>query len=145
MHPPISPRWTTNRNGYSSLAGAATFSVITSFQDPKHSKLIPKPCGVWQWALACMSTQQCLHGVNYNRGSTSGREPTGGSQRHWRLKRNDRDRITLTSGSSWRVHIFQAADSRQIKMPTNQIGAISAHAHASRELRVRALQTSRGI
>ena len=30
---------------------------------------------------------QRLHGVNYNRGSTSGRRPIGGGQRHWRLKK----------------------------------------------------------
>ena len=34
-----------------------------------------------------LGTKQYLHGVNYNRGSASGRGPTGGDQRHWRLKK----------------------------------------------------------
>jgi len=46
---------------------------------------IPKRHGAW--APAYVSTEQHLHGVNYNRGSSSGREPTGGDQRHWRLKK----------------------------------------------------------
>jgi len=39
------------------------------------------------WAPYYVSTEQHLHGVNYNRGSASGRGPTGGDQRHWKKKR----------------------------------------------------------
>jgi len=64
-------------------------------------------------APAYVSTEQHLHGVNYNRGSASGRGPTGGDQRHWRLEKNDRDRITLTTGNSLSVHSSRVVDSRQ--------------------------------
>jgi len=46
---------------------------------------IPKRRGAW--APAYVTTEQHLHGVNYNRGSASGRGPTRGDQRHWRLKK----------------------------------------------------------
>ena len=38
---------------------------------------------------------------------------TRGDQRHWRLKKNDRDRNTLTTGNSSRVHSLQVVNSRQ--------------------------------
>jgi len=44
------------------------------------------------WAPVYMSTEQHLHGVNYKRGSASGRGSTGGDQRHWRLKKKKRQR-----------------------------------------------------
>ena len=36
-----------------------------------------------------------------------------GSQRHWRLKKNDRDRNTLITGNRSRVHSSRVVDSRQ--------------------------------
>ena len=48
-----------------------------------------------QAAPAYVSTEQPLHGVNYNIGSASGRGLTGTGNRHWRLKKNDRDRNML--------------------------------------------------
>ena len=59
--------------------------------------------------LASVSTKQHLHGVNYNRGSACSRGRTGEGQRHWRLKKNDRDRNTLITGNSLRVPSLQAA------------------------------------
>jgi len=75
---------------------------------------IPKRRGAW--TPAYVSTEQQLHGVNYNRGSASGRglRATGGDQQHWRLKKkNDRDRNTLTTGNSLRVHRSRVVHSRQ--------------------------------
>ena len=51
---------------------------------------IPKRRGAW--APTYVATEHYLHGVNYNRGSASGRGPTGGDQRHWRLKGKKRQR-----------------------------------------------------
>jgi len=67
-------------------------------------------CGV----VSTSFTHQHLHVVNYNRGSASGRGPTGGD--YYRIRdsrKNDRDRSTLITGNSLRVQIFQAVDSRQ--------------------------------
>ena len=61
------------------------------------------------------------------------------------INKNDRDRGTLITGNRLRVYSFQAVGSRQIWMPTNEITAIAARTHVSRELRARALQASRGI
>jgi len=89
------------------------------------------------WAPVYVSTEQHLHGVNYNRGSAIGII--------WRLMKNDRDRSTLNTGNSLRVHGCRSSIPGKIWMPTNQIRAITARAHASRELRARAPQASRGI
>ena len=56
----------------------------------RHTKLIPKRRDVR--APAYMSADQLLHGVNYNRGSASGRGTSGGELRHWRLKKKKRQR-----------------------------------------------------
>jgi len=66
-----------------------------------------------QAATAYISTEQHLHGVNYNTGSASGRGLTGAGHRHWRLKINDRDRNTLNTGNCLRVHSSRVVDSRQ--------------------------------
>jgi len=99
---------------------------------------IPKRRGTW--APAYVSTEQHLHGVNYNRSreNASGRGPTGGDQRHWRLKKK-RQR----QNHAQHLQQFTRAQfpSRQIWIPTNQIKAIS---HVSRELRARALQAFGG-
>ena len=50
---------------------------------------------------------------------------------------NDRDRNTLVSGNSLRVHGRLPGN---IRMPTNQIRTLSARAHVSRELCARAPQ-----
>jgi len=116
--------------------------VKISILDAKPSKRIPKRRGVW--ALAHVSTEH-LHGVNHNRGSASGRRPTGQSQRHWRHKK----KTTETDARSSLATVFACTASRRlipgkIWMPTNQIRALSAYAHVSRELRTRAVQASRG-
>ena len=53
------------------------------------------------------------------------------------INKNDRDRGTLITGNRLRVYSFQAVGSRQIWMPTNEITAIAARTHVSRELRAR--------
>ena len=47
----------------------------------------PKRRGAWAPAYLRVYTEKHLYGDNYNRGSASGRGPTGGDQRHWRLKK----------------------------------------------------------
>ena len=75
-----STRGTTKRNGVSSSTVTATSltnakpSIVPSGVVPGHQPTY-------------VSTEQHLYGDNYNRGSVSGRGPTGGDQRHWRLKK----------------------------------------------------------
>jgi len=105
LHSPLT-RGTTNRNGVSSSTVTAT-----SLPDANPSNLnTPKRRSAWPPAY--VSTEQQLHVFNYNRGSASGRGPTGGG-RHWRLQKNDRDRITFTTDNGLRVHSFRVVDSRQ--------------------------------
>ena len=102
-------------------------------------------CGVVSWA-AYATTEQYLHGISYNRGSVSGREPTGGGRRYWRLKKKTTE--TETHSPPPTVHPCKASGGRvpaKIWIPTNQIRATSPRAHVSREICARALQTSRGI
>ena len=68
---------------------------------------------------------------------------TGGGQRHWRLKKkNDRDRSTLTTGYSLRVHNSRRSIPAK---STNQIRVRVAHAHVYRQIPARAPLGSRGI
>ena len=60
-------------------------------------------------------------------------------------RQNDRDGSTLTTANSSRVISSRRSIPGKIWMPTNQIKSTSACAHASRELRTRALQASLGI
>ena len=90
LHSP-STRGTTKRNGVSSST-----STATSLPDAKPTKLQHSQAA---WCTAYVSTEQHLPGINCNRG-----RPTGGDQRHWRLKKNDRDRSTFITGNSLRVH-----------------------------------------
>jgi len=131
LHSP-STRGTTKRNGVSSST-----STATSLPDAKPSKLQHSQAA---WCTAYASTEQHLPGINCNRG-----RPTVGDQRHCRLKKNDRDRSTFITGNSLCVHSSRVVDSRQIRIPTNQIRAMSAGAHSYRELRARAPQVSRSI
>ena len=55
---------------------------------------------------------------------------------------NERDRSTLIIGNSSRVHCFRVVDPGKIRMPTNQIRAMSTQARVPREVRARALQPS---
>jgi len=64
---------------------------------------------------------------------------TGGVKRHCRSKKNDRDGSRLNTGNTLRVHDMQAVNSGKIGMTTNQITAVSAYAHVSREISARAL------
>jgi len=83
-HSPHSPlhsrstRRTTKINGVSSSTVTAT-----SLPDAKPSKLLHSQAAC-VWAPAYVSTER---GVNYKRGNASGGGPTGGDQRHWRLKK----------------------------------------------------------
>ena len=61
------------------------------------------------------------------------------------ITKNDRDRITPITGNRLHVHSSRRFVPGKIWMPTNQIRAIPADARVDREVRVRALQTSRGI
>ena len=54
-------------------------------------------------------------------------------------KKNDRDRITLSTGNSLRVHRYRWSITGKIWISTNQITAISAGAHVPREVSARAL------
>ena len=56
------------------------------------------------------------------------------------LRKNDRDRSTLITDNSSRVHPFRWLIPGKILIPTNQIRVLSARAHVSRELCVRALR-----
>ena len=60
-------------------------------------------------------------------------------------RKNDRDGCTLNTGNSSRVQSCRRSIPGKTWMPTNQIRAISARSHASRELLARALQASRSI
>ena len=60
-------------------------------------------------------------------------------------RNNDRDGCTLNTGKSSRVQSCRRSIPGKTWMPTNQIRAISARPHASRELLARALQVSRSI
>jgi len=89
-----------------------------------------------------VSTEQHLHGVNYNRGSVSGKEETNGI--------GDSRKATETEPRASLATVYACTVPGwlipgKIWMPTNQIRAISAGAHVSRELRARALQASGGI
>ena len=101
---------------------------------------------VGAWAPAYVSTEQHLHGVNQNREGASGRGPTGGEQRHWRLKKKTTEteaRSSLATVCACMVPRWSIPG--KIWKSTNQIRAVSARAHVSHELRARALQASRGI
>ena len=125
-----------NRNG-----------VLTELNCRSNSLLVKPRCCCFQahgvWApVYCLRT---AFGVKSNRGSASSRGRTGGGQRHWRPKKNDRDRNTHIIGNSLHVHDSSLQIPGNIWITTNQIRAISARAHASREFRARAVQASRGI
>jgi len=79
----------------------------TSLPDPKYSKRV------------CLGTSPCIRvygtafGVNYNRGSASGRGPIGRPTAILETQENDRDRDTLITVNSLRVTRFWSVDSRQ--------------------------------
>ena len=102
---------------------------------------IPRRHGTW--APAYVSTEQHLHGVEG--------APVARTYR-WRptaLETQEKNSTETESRSSPAiVHACPVPGwsiPGKIWMPTNQIRAISAGAHVSRELRTRALQTSQGI
>ena len=107
IHSP-STRWTINGYGVlSSTVRATSSSSKLHSRTPKPLKLIPKRHQPY------VSTKQYLHGVNYSTRSASGRGLTRAGHRHWRLKKNDRDRNTLNTGNCLRVHSSRVVDSRQ--------------------------------
>jgi len=86
LHSP-STIWTDNRNGFSSST-----VIATSLQDTKASNFNTGTVFPSGLGTSLRVTEQQLHGVNYNRGSASSKGPTGGGQRHWRLKKKKRQR-----------------------------------------------------
>jgi len=111
----------------------------------KHSVLV---CSMGVWAPTYVSTEQ--HYMPEST-TTEGAPVAEGLYRRrptpleTQEKKNDRDRSTLTTGYSKRVHISRRSIPGKIWMPTNQIKTIAARAHVYRQLRARALQASRGI
>ena len=129
-----------------STRGTTRRNVKLSSLPPRRQAFnIPKRRG--PWAPAYVSTEQHLHGFNDNRGSASGRGPTGGDQRQWRLKKKKKTTETESRSTLATVYACTAPGSipGKICMPTNQIRAVSPAARVSRELRARAPQASRGI
>jgi len=141
LHSP-STVWTDNRNGFSSST-----VIATSLQDTKASNFNTGTVFPSGLGTSLRVTEQQLHGVNYNRGSASSKGPTGGGQRHWRLKKKKKTETQARSplATAYSCTVSGWSIPGKIWMPTNQIRAISARAHVSRELRARALQASRGI
>jgi len=72
-------KWSLKLNRHSNIAPKR--------QAFKTSNYSPKRRGAWAPAYLRVYTEQHLYGDNYNRGSASGRGPTGGDKRHWRLKK----------------------------------------------------------
>ena len=104
VHSP-STRGTANRNGVSSSTVTATSLQTPSLQNFN----IHKRLGAW--APTYVSTEQHLHGDNYNRGSASGRGPRPTALKT--QEKNDRERNMLITGKSLRVHNSRVVDSRQ--------------------------------
>ena len=105
-----STRWTTNRNRFTSSIVTAT--ALLSLPDAKPS--------YFNTPLEGLVTGRPSTGLPINilksntiEGAPSVGGHTGGGQRHWRPKKNDRDGSTLTAGNCLHVHNFQAVDSRQ--------------------------------
>ena len=133
-----------NRNGVSSATVTATSSLPNLASRRQALTTITKRRVVW--APAYVSIEQHSYGVNYNRGSASGRGPTWGGQRHWRLKKKTTEMETRSPlATAYACTVSGRSNPGKIWMPTNQIPAISAHAHVTRELRTRAPQAPRGI
>ena len=105
-----------------------------SLQDAKH---ISKRRGVWT-----SLRNYRIFGMKYNRAPLTEEPPRSTPLE---TQENDRDRNTLTTVKNLRVHSFLPFISRQNKIPTNQIGALSARARVSQELCVRAPQVLRCI
>ena len=133
-----STRWTTNGNGVSSSTVMETSSLslpdakLSNFNTPHgHTGVVTGRQSIYESAVHHF-------GIKHNRGSASVGGHTGGGQRHWRPKKNDRDRSTLTAGNCSRVHNSRRSIPGKMWMSTNQIRAIPARAHVSRELRARA-------
>ena len=114
------------------------------------------------WAPAYVSSEQHLHGVNYNGldgrslvlgrktggsahlqrtgGSASGRGPTGGDQRHWGLKKSTETEARSSLATVYACRVYWWSIPGKTWMPTNQIRAMSVRARVFRELYARALQ-----
>ena len=92
-------RWETNRNGVSS----SQLPLTTSSSVLLRPQLIPKRRGVLGTSLLAYRSQ-----LQWQQ-QTGTPEAEG---RHWRPKKNDKDRNTLTPSIRLRVHNFQAGVSR---------------------------------
>ena len=100
------------------------------------------PSGVVVWAPANASTDMestTTEGAPVAEGLLEEANAIGNSGK------NDRDRNTLHTGNSLRVHSSRRSIPGKIWVPTNQIRAFSLRAHVYRELLARAPQASRGI
>jgi len=134
LHSP-STTWTTRRNGVLSNCHTATPPIKSRSHTPSLE--------TYSQAASCLGTSLRVSESTAMKSTTTEGAPvrglTRGGQRHWRLKENDRDRNTLLTGNSSRVHSQFPANF------ANQIRAILARTSVYRELRARALQASRGI
>ena len=139
LHSP-STRGATNRNGVSS-------STVTAASLPAaNPSNINIQKAAWWLGTSQRFTEQHLHGVNYKRGSASSREPNGGVQRHWKLKKKTTETVTRSSlATVYACRVSGWSIPGKIWMLTNQIRAVATRAHVPRELRARALQASGGI
>jgi len=136
LHSPLIRR-TTKRNGVSSSTVTATSPQPSNFK-------IHKRRGAW--TSAYVSTEQQLHGVNYSRGSYQWQRAYSYRRRPTTLETQEKKTTeTETRSPLATVYACTVPFPAKFWMPTNQITAVSARAHASRELCARALQASRGI
>ena len=102
---------------------------------------IPKRRGAWAQPR-CLSNRICMESTT----AEEAQVPTGGDQRHWRLK----TKTTETESRSPLATVYACTASwwsvpGKIWMPTNQIRDMPLRAHVFRELRARAPQASRSI
>ena len=137
LHSP-STRWTTNRNGVSGSPVKATSRILRSHMLSLRKLFHTERRGVW--APAYVSTKSTTTEAAPVVKALPEEANDIGDHR-----KNDRDRSTLNTGKSLRVHSCRRSIPGKIWMPTNQITAISARSHVSRELRAHALMESPGI
>ena len=138
LHSP-STRETTKRNTVSSSTVA---QQQRRSQKPSLRNFSIPNRGAWGTSLR-VYTERYLHGVNCNRGSASCKGPRPTTLETQEKTTETESRSTLATVYTCTIPGWLIPG--KILIPTNKIRAISAGAHASRELCARALQASRGI
>ena len=100
--PPSPTSLTFNQMDYTNRNKVSTGTASSSFQNlaPDALRLI-FPRGVVAGAPAYVITEQYLHGINYNRGSASGRGPTGGGKRHCINQKKNKKRQRQKHADLW--------------------------------------------